>query len=88
MTTSAEQAAEAETLLKQITFMCVSVSFAFIIFITPSVILLIGKVHWQQYTMYSSMKAVNNLFVYCNHSINCYIYLLINKKFRKEMMRV
>ncbi len=87
MTTSVEQAAEAETLLKHITFMCVSVSAAFIIFITPSVILLIGKVHWQQYAMYGSMKAVNNLCVYCNHSINCYIYLIINKKFRKEMLR-
>ena len=74
-----------ERLLKQITIMCVSVSFAFVIFITPSVILLIGKVHWQQKDSYKIMKAINNLLVYCNHSINCYLYLIIGRKFRSEV---
>ncbi len=79
---------QSDKLLKQITFMCVSVSFAFVIFIAPSVILLIGKVHWQQYRAYDLTKSVNNLLVYCNHSINCYLYLLTGKKFRDETIKL
>ena len=78
---------QSDKLLKQITFMCVSVSFAFVIFIAPSVILLIGKVHWQKYKSYALTKSINNLLVYCNHSINCYLYLLTGKKFRDETLK-
>ena len=78
---------QSDKLLKQITFMCVSVSFAFVIFIAPSVILLIGKVHWQTYDSYYLTKSINNLLVYCNHSINCYLYLLTGKKFRDETIK-
>ncbi len=78
---------QSDKLLKQITFMCVSVSFAFVIFIAPSVILLIGKVHWQHYEAYQLTKSINNLLVYCNHSINCYLYILTGKKFRDETLK-
>lgn len=81
-------ASQQDTLLKQITFMCVSVSFAFIIFIAPSVILLIGKAQWQYNQTYKITKAVNNLLVYCNHSINCYLYLCTGKRFRQETIRM
>ncbi len=64
--------------------MCVGVSFAFVLFVTPSVILLIGKVHWQECPSYVVMKAINNLLVYCNHSINCYLYLVIGRSFRSH----
>ena len=79
---------QSDILLKQITLMCVSVSFAFIIFIAPSVILLVGKVYWQQYESYQPIKSINNLFVYCNHSINFYLYLLTGKKFRDETLKL
>ena len=78
---------QSDQLLKQITFMCVSVSFAFVIFIAPSVILLIGKVYWQKYESYHLTKSINNLLVYCNHSINCYLYLLTGRKFRDETLK-
>lgn len=77
---------------RQTTVMCLSVSFAFLICILPSIILLIGKMRWndagaplQTRLAYQRAKAVNNMMVYVNHSINFILYCLTGRKFREEL---
>jgi hypothetical protein len=78
---------------RQTTLMCLSVSFAFLACILPSIILLIGKPHWSvsppataaTRLAYKRAKAVNNMLVYVNHSINFILYCLTGRRFRDEL---
>nr|AKQ63053.1 orphan G-protein coupled receptor 49 [Platynereis dumerilii] len=72
----------------QMTLMCLSASFAFLVFITPSIVLLIGKPYWDNDSdSYIIAKAVNNQLTYVNHSINFFLYCLSGARFRKELVR-
>ena len=74
----------------QTTTMCLSASFAFLLFVAPSIVLLIGKPYWsddnpQHNPPYHMAKAVNNQLVYLNHSINFLLYCFTGAKFRHEL---
>ena len=73
----------------QTTAMCLSVSFAFLICIAPSILILIGKPYWKRTggnAGYTIAKVINNQLVYLNHSINFLLYCLTGERFRTELM--
>lgn len=68
--------------------LCLSASFAFIICVTPSMILYIGKPYWEDHPdhhqVYDVAKAISNQLAYLNHSINFFLYCLTGQASREE----
>lgn len=64
----------------QMTAMCLSASFSFLVCVTPSMILLIGKPYWNQRGVenqaYEIAKAINNQLYYVVHSVNFFLYCI------------
>ncbi|ELU03569.1 hypothetical protein CAPTEDRAFT_185632 [Capitella teleta] len=74
--------------LVQLSLMCLSASFCFLICITPSIVLLIGRPHWTQPHLisgYTTAKAFNNVLVYVHHSANFFLYCITGKRFRAAL---
>ncbi len=74
--------------LVQMTTMCLSASFCFLICVAPSIIILIGKPYWKDKYWYDIAKAINNQLVYVNHSINFFLYCMTGRRFRHQLVRV
>ena len=76
----------------QMTIMCLSASFLFLITTTPSIMLLIGKPYWlvpgEPNEAYDIAKAINNQLVYFNHSINFFLYCVTGQRFRMELVKM
>ena len=71
----------------QTTAMCISASVLFLICITPSIVILIGRPWWQDDNeAYDVSKAMSNQIVYLNHSLNIVLYCLTGKRFRTELV--
>ncbi|KAI0229932.1 hypothetical protein LSAT2_019666 [Lamellibrachia satsuma] len=70
--------------------LCLSASFTFLVCIVPSIVLLIGKPYWTHSghgnPAYDVSKAVCNLIVYVNHSINFFLYCMTGGRFRHEFV--
>lgn len=71
--------------LLQMCLMCVSASVCFLICISPSIVLLIGRPKWAHSSVYSVAKAFNNVLVYIHHSANFFLYCLTGKRFRAAL---
>ncbi|KAK2144073.1 hypothetical protein LSH36_788g01007 [Paralvinella palmiformis] len=71
--------------LRSTTVMCLSVSFTFLVLVTPNIALLIGKKHWQGNATYRYARAIASQLVYINHSINFMLYALTGSRFREEL---
>lgn len=73
----------------QMSALCLSASICFLICVTPSMILLIGKPYWTENPLpnpsYDLAKAAGNLIFYINHSINFFLYCMTGAKFRMEL---
>lgn len=64
----------------QMTAMCLSASFCFLVCVTPSIILLIGKPYWaKDNPSYDVAKAINNQLYYVVHSANFFLYCITGK---------
>ncbi|ELU09778.1 hypothetical protein CAPTEDRAFT_169933 [Capitella teleta] len=74
--------------LFQMSLMCLSASFSFLVCITPSIILLIGRPHWTGSTAYDISKGISNQLVYVNHSINFFLYCVTGKRFRVVLVHL
>lgn len=71
----------------QTSIMCISVSVLFLVTITPSMVLLIGKPYWDNNSdSYRISKAVANVMVYLNHSLNFFMYCMSGARFRTELV--
>jgi len=72
---------------RQTTFMCLGISFAFLVCIAPSIVLLIGKPYWKHRTntAYNISKAISNFLVFVNHSVNFFLYCVTGQRFRDEL---
>ena len=72
----------------QMASMCLSASFSFLICVTPSIVLLIGRPWWSSddNNAYIIAKAINNQLTYVNHSINFFLYCVTGKRFRYELV--
>lgn len=74
--------------LFQTTAMCLGASFTFLICITPTMVLLIGKPYWTMNgpnTVYEIAKTVSNQLLYLNNSVNFFLYCITGKKFRETL---
>ena len=72
---------------RQTTLMCLSISFAFLICIAPSIVLLIGKPTWKRpgNFAYTNAKAISNLLGFVNHCVNFFLYCVSGRRFRHEL---
>ena len=72
---------------RQTTLMCLSISFAFLICMAPSIVLLIGKPYWKHRSKlaYENAKAICNLLGFVNHCINFFLYCVTGRRFRQEL---
>ena len=71
----------------QTTVMCIAASVLFMVCITPSIVILIGRPWWQDdNNAYDVAKALSNQIVYLNHSLNIVLYCLTGRRFRQEMV--
>ncbi|ELT87353.1 hypothetical protein CAPTEDRAFT_208558 [Capitella teleta] len=75
--------------LGAMTRMCLSISFAFLVLISPSMILLVGRPYWTQTEIstakYNIASTVGSLCQYTSNSINMYLYCLSGKAFRQQL---
>lgn len=76
----------------QTTLMCISVSILFLVTITPSIVLVIGRPYWdtkerkgEPNYMYLTAKGINNALVFMNHSLNFFLYCLTGRRFREQL---
>lgn len=73
----------------QMTAMSLSASFSFLVCVTPSMILLIGKPYWKQSGVenpaYDIAKAINNQLYYVVHSVNFFLYCISGRRFRDSL---
>lgn len=76
--------------LIQMTAMCLSASFCFLVCVAPSIILLIGKPYWKRSNpaSYEITKVVNNQLVFVNHSVNFFLYCVTGRRFRRGIWTV
>lgn len=73
----------------QLTAMCLSASFCFLVCVTPSIILLIGKPYWAKDNLsYDVAKAINNQLYYVVHSANFFLYCITGKRFRDTLVHI
>ena len=79
----------AESNFRQTTLMCLAVSVAFFVCVTPNFALLVGRPYWKAaVTDRSALNvtdAVDNILLYVNHSVNFFLYCLTGKVFREEL---
>ena len=70
--------------------MCLAGSVSFLVCITPTIVLTVGKIHWTTYSNpgYNIAKAFNNVFFYVNYSINFFLYCLTGRKFRNTFLQL
>ena len=84
--------ANAEHNFRQTIFMCLAVSVAFFLCVTPNFALLIGRPYWKaavsDHSALNITDAVNNLLLYTNHSINFFLYCMTGKVFRRELLNM
>lgn len=69
--------------------MCLAVSFAFVVLVAPSIVLLVGKPYWtktyQSEAKYHLARSFGNLCQYTNNAINFLLYFLSGHDFRQEL---
>jgi len=82
--------AAASSNLRQTSFMCLGISFAFLVCVAPSIVLLIGKPYWKHHTNepYKHAKAVSNFLVFVNHCVNFFLYCVTGQRFRDELRAI
>ena len=85
--TGSKNPMSAGTSFRQTTLMCLSISFAFLICIAPSIVLLIGKPYWKyrRNLAYKNAKAISNFLALLNHCINFFLYCVTGRRFRQEL---
>ena len=68
------------------TSMCLGASFCFLVCITPSIVLLIGRPYWDKEPAYHLAKGINNQLVFVNHSVNFFLYCVTGRRFRQVII--
>lgn len=75
--------------MTQTTLMCLSTSIAFLICVSPSIILTLGRVRWQNHPdsalPFTIARSVNYQLSILNHAINFFLYCLTGQRFRHEL---
>lgn len=66
--------------------MCIGASVTFLICVTPSIILAVGRAYWSGRRGYAIARVVNNQLACLNHAINLLLYCLTGQRFRRELV--
>lgn len=70
----------------QTSLMCLAVSVAFLVCVTPSIVLTIGRETWKSHAAYYYARAVSHQLSCSNHAINFFLYCITGQRFRTELM--
>ncbi|ELU01645.1 hypothetical protein CAPTEDRAFT_198894 [Capitella teleta] len=69
--------------------MCLAVSFTFVVLVSPSIVILVGKPYWtkteQSEAKFHLARSFGNLCQYTNNAINFLLYLSSGREFRREL---
>jgi 7 transmembrane receptor (rhodopsin family) len=68
--------------------MCIGASVTFLICVTPSIVLAVGRAYWSGRQGYVIARVVNNQLACLNHAINVLLYCLTGQRFRRELVNV
>lgn len=76
--------------LTSTTLMCLGVSVAFVVCVTPSIILTIGKKAWlnRSRDVYLLSKTISNQLSIINHASSFFLYCVTGQRFRTEFIRL
>ncbi|XP_071100698.1 probable G-protein coupled receptor B0563.6 [Haliotis cracherodii] len=87
-------AADARSRERQVTVMLLSVSFTFLIFVTPmAVIIVVERYFWVQHNaheqaQYHLVRTICNNMMYTNHALNFVLYCVGGKRFRDQFFAI
>lgn len=73
----------------QTTLMCLSASLAFLVCVTPSIVLTVGRFRWSEpphRKAYYMSRAVTHQLACLNHAVNFFLYCLSGQRFRSELI--
>jgi hypothetical protein len=69
--------------------MCLAVSFTFVVLVSPSIVILVGKPYWTRTAAAAAKfhlaRSFGNLCQYTNNAINFLLYLSSGREFRREL---
>jgi len=70
----------------QTSLMCLAVSLAFLVCVTPSIVLTIGREQWKTRSAYYIARAVSHQLSCFNHAINFFLYCFTGERFRDVLV--
>ena len=75
----------------QTSLMCIAASVAFVICVTPSIVLTMGRYRWKSaggatQTAYFVSRAVVHQLACLNHAVNFFLYCVTGQRFRTELV--
>ena len=75
----------------QTSLMCIAASLAFVVCVTPSIVLTIGRHRWKDaggftQTAYYASRAVVHQLACLNHAVNFFLYCVTGQRFRNELL--
>jgi hypothetical protein len=68
--------------------MCIGASVTFLICVTPSIILAVGRAYWSGRRGYAIARVITNQLACLNHAINLLLYCLTGQRFRRELVNL
>lgn len=76
--------------LVQASIMCVTASACFAIFVTPSIVMYIGKQYWikTSYEKYIVLKSACNIIKFLNHSADFFLFCISGQAFRDQLLEM
>ena len=78
--------------VKQLTTMCLSVSFTFLVLVTPAISVLVARKYWVKTSHDKAidylLSKVSNLLIFVNNCTNFFLYSLTGTKFRLELKKM
>ena len=90
------QATQAQTktqraVLTQTSLMCIAASLAFVVCVTPSFVLTMGRYRWSRaggFTQraYFASQAIAHQLACLNHAVNFFLYCITGQRFRTELI--
>jgi len=75
-----------KTTFTQTSLMCIFTSVAFLVCVTPSIVLTMWRTQWLTYRAYYVARAVSHQLACVNHAINFFLYCMTGQRFRGELV--
>ena len=79
------------TVFTQTSLMCIAASLAFVVCVTPSIVLTMGRHRWKfagglTQTAYFASRAIVHQLSCLNHAVNFFLYCITGQRFRTELV--